>query len=99
MERYELVRRSVLAEGMSEREASREFDVNRRTVKKMLEHPVPPGYRQERPRAKPKLGPFLGKIEEILADKESYAGKQRLTATGVYERLRKDRLSHKRFCR
>ena len=40
LERYELVRRSALAEGMSEREASREFGVNRRKVKKMLAHPV-----------------------------------------------------------
>ena len=63
MERYELVRRSVLAEGMSEREASREFDVNRRTVKKMLENPVPPGYRQEKPLPRPKLGPFLERID------------------------------------
>ena len=91
MERYELVRRSVLVDGMSLREASREFAVNRRTAKKMAENPVPPGYRLEKPRAKPKLGGFLPVIEEILADKaKDYPGKQRLTALKVYERLRKD---------
>jgi len=92
LERYELVRRSVLVEGMSGREASREFAVNRRTVKKMVEHPVPPGYRQDKPRPKPKLGPYLDKIEEILSDPAAhgFVGKQRLTALGVHEILRKD---------
>ncbi len=88
MERYELVRRSVLIEGMSGREASREFAVNRCTVKKMVEHPFSPGYRQDKPRPKPKLGPFLDKIEEILGDPAAhgFAGKQRLTALGMYLR-------------
>ena len=91
MERYELVRRSVLVDGMSLREASREFAVNRRTAKKMAQSPLPPGYRMEKPRAKPKPGGFLPVIEEILADKlKEYPGKQRLTALKVYERLRDD---------
>ncbi len=92
LERYELVRRSVLADGMSERAASREFAVNRRTVRKMVEHEVPPGYQESQPRPKPKLGPFLSTIEQIVSDPQGhgFVGKQRLTAIGVYDLLRKD---------
>jgi transposase len=77
---------------MSEREASREFGVNRRTVKKMLAHPVPPGYQQKQPRSKPKFGGFLEKIEEILSNPSAhgFVGKQRLTGQTLYAHLRND---------
>lgn len=88
LERYELVRRSVLVSGMSEREASREFGVNRRTVSKMLENPVPPGYRLKNPRPKPKLGPHLARIARIVKEDEQAPRKQRHTARRIYERLR-----------
>ena len=39
-----------MVDGMSIREASRVFGVHRETVRKMLENPVPPGYRIRRPR-------------------------------------------------
>ena len=53
-----------------------------------MAEPVPPGYRQGRPRARPKLGPFLERIEEILAGDEAEPSKQLHTATRVFERLR-----------
>ena len=62
MELYELVRRSVLLSGISKRATAREFGVNRRTVGKMVENPVPPGYRESKPRKKPKLGGFEEQI-------------------------------------
>ncbi len=44
-------RRGCHVEGMSIREASRRFGVDRRTVAKMLAYSVPPGYRRSKPRA------------------------------------------------
>ena len=50
VELYLRVRRACMVDGMSVREASRVFGVHRKTVRKMLEYPVPPGYRIRRPR-------------------------------------------------
>ena len=77
LDTYELVRRSVLVSGMSERAAAREFGLNRRTVAKMVDEPVPAGYQLSKARKKPKLGPFLSRIEEILLGDESAPCKQR----------------------
>ena len=55
VELYLRVRRACIVDGMSIREASRMFGVHRKTVRKMLEHPVPLGYRMRRPRRRPKL--------------------------------------------
>ena len=88
MQKYELVRRSVLVDGLSKRKASGKFAVNRRTVDKMLAHAIPPGYQPKAPRAKPKLGPFLAIVEQIVAGDESAPKKQRHHAMRIYERLR-----------
>ena len=58
VELYARVRRACRVEGMSTREASRVFGVDRKTVRKMLSFSVPPGYRRSAPPRRPKLGPF-----------------------------------------
>ena len=47
MELYARVRRAVQVEGMSEREAARQFGLARETVRKMLRYAIPPGYRRQ----------------------------------------------------
>jgi hypothetical protein len=47
-----------------------------RTVAKMLAFSVPPGYRQSRPPAHPKLDPFTGIIDGILTADEGRPRKQ-----------------------
>ena len=42
-----------MVEGMSIREASREFGLHRDTVRKMLAYSVPPGYRRQTPPRRP----------------------------------------------
>jgi FixJ family two-component response regulator len=64
---YELVRRGALVEGKSDAQIARDLGIDRRTVKKLVENPVPPGYRMRQVRAKPKLGAFMDRIEEICA--------------------------------
>ena len=87
---YLRVRRACLVEGMSIREASRVFGLHRDTVRKMLSHPVPPGYRRKRPPHRPKLEPYTGVIDRILEDDLSAPKKQRHTAKRIFERLKKE---------
>ena len=87
---YLRVRRACLVEGMSIREASRVFGLHRDTVRKMLSHPVPPGYRRKRPPHRPKLEPYTGVIDCILEDDLSAPKKQRHTAKRIFERLKKE---------
>ena len=66
VESYLRVRRAVMVEGMSVREASRVFGLHRDTVRKMLAYSVPPGYRRQTKPRRPKLEPFTGVIDRIL---------------------------------
>ena len=44
-----------MVDGMSIREASRVFGLHRDTVRKMLAHSVPPGYRRRKPPRRPQI--------------------------------------------
>ena len=57
---YLRVRKAVMVQGMSIREASRVFGLHRDTVRKMTAYSVPPGYRRQNPPRRPKLEPFTG---------------------------------------
>ena len=85
---YLRVRRAVMVEGVSIREASRLFGLHRDTVRKMLAYSVPPGYRREVPPRRPKLETFTGVIDRILDDDHRVPKKQRHTAKRIFERLR-----------
>src|SRR5215208_2708823 len=88
VELYAQVRYAVQIEGLSRREAARRYGIDPRTVAKMLAFSVPPGYRRSRPPARPKLDPFTGIIDAILAADEGRPKKQRHTAKRIFERLR-----------
>ena len=88
MELYARVRRAVLVEGQSQRAVAREFGLARKTVGKMLEYSLPPGYRRQQPVRRPKLGPWLGVIDAILEDDKQRPRKQRHTAKRIFDRLR-----------
>jgi len=85
---YARVRYAVMIEGESQREASRRFGVDPRTVKKMLSFSVPPGYVRSKPPARPKLDEFTGIIERILEEDKLRPKKQRHTSKRIFERLR-----------
>jgi len=88
VEIYARVRRAVLVEGKSRRAVAREFGLGRKTVGKMLEYSLPPGYRRQKPIRRPKLGPWQGVIDAILVDDKQRPKKQRHTAKRIYERLK-----------
>ncbi len=85
---YLRVRRAVMVNGMSVREASRVFGLHRDTVRKMLAYSAPPGYRRKGPPHRPKLEPFTGVIDRILEGDPRVPKKQRHTAKRIFERLR-----------
>ena len=88
MDVYEGVRRFVMIDGGSRREAARVFGISRETVDKCLAFSAPPGYRLSTPRPKPKLGPYLGLVDAILAADVDAPVKQRHSAKRIWERLR-----------
>jgi transposase len=73
---------------MSIREASRVYDLDRKTIRKMLSFSVPPGYRRRRAPKRPKLDPFIGIIDQILEEDGARPRKQRHTVKRIFERLR-----------
>ena len=87
MEEWLAIRRRVLVEGVSKREILRETGLHWQTLEKILEHSSPPGYRLQEPRERPKLGPFLPRIHQILKDDREMPRKQRHTAKRIFERL------------
>jgi transposase len=89
MEFWSEVRRRVLTGELSKRQACQEYELHWDTLQKILRHEEPPGYRQQRPREKPVLGPFVALIHEILEADKQAPPKQRHTAKRILERLRK----------
>ena len=88
MDKWTRVRRDVLANDMSRREACKKYNLNFRTIQKIVGHQEPPGYRGKVARGKPTIGPFIPIIHEILeADKKAHP-KQRHTGKRIFERLR-----------
>ncbi len=64
--------------------------MHRLTLKKILEHSEPPGYRQQQPRPQKKLGVFIERIKQILKEDVALPRKQRHTAKRIWERLQED---------
>ncbi len=90
MEDWSEIRRRVLVEGVSRRPILRETKLHWLTLKKILEHSEPPGYRQAAPRPRKKLGAYLERIQQILKEDQAMPRKQRHTAKRIWERLRED---------
>ena len=85
---YAKVRHAVRIGGLSKRAVARRFGIDPRTVDKMLEFSIPPGYRRSKPPVKPKLDPFIGVIDAILAEDKDRPKKQQHTSKRIFERLR-----------
>jgi len=77
---YLRVRLACHVEGLSQREAASRFGISRDTVKKILQHSVPPGYRHSIPPNRPKLDAFTEIIDRILEADRTVHRKQHHTA-------------------
>ncbi len=88
VELYGAVRRAVMVDGLSHREAARRFGVHRNTISKMLQYSAPPGYRRREAAVSPKLGPHIAWIDAVLEADRGVHAKQRHTAQRLFDRLR-----------
>ena len=90
MEFWKEVRRLVLTKELSRRAACKKYSLGWDTLKKMLAHDEPPGYRKSQPRAKPKIDAFLPVIHQILVDDRQAPKKQRHTSHCIWQRRRQE---------
>ena len=96
---YLRVRLACHVDGLSQREAASRFGIARETVRKMLRHSEPPGYRRRQPPKRPKLAPFTDIIDRILEEDRPVHRKQHHTAKRIFghQRLgRHRRTRHRR---
>ena len=89
MEQWVEIRRRVLNGEMSMRGACIEYKVHWDTLKKILTHSEPPGYRLRVSRGS-KLAPYMPVIQEILEHDKSVHHKQRHSAKRIFDRLVKE---------
>jgi transposase len=82
-ERYRLI-------GLSEQGAAREFGISRETVRKMLRYSFPPGYSRQQPVRRPKLGAWIGIIDQFLEEDKIRPGKPRHSAKRIFDRLQEE---------
>jgi hypothetical protein len=88
MDWWTKIRLEVLRGERSKREILRRERIHWETLKKILEYSEPPGYRLKEPRPKPKIGPYLERIAQIIEEDKALPKKQRHTAKRIYERIR-----------
>jgi transposase len=84
------IRRKVLVEQISKRQIMAEYGIHTKTLNKILASSVPPGYQMNRPRPKPKIGPFIGRIEQILIQDREMPRKQRHTSKRIFDRIKEE---------
>jgi transposase len=88
---YAIARQAYYNEGKSQRQIAQELGVNRRTVQKMLQHSVPPGYERTQPPRGKKISDHKVWIDEILESDKVVHRKQKHTAQRIYDRLKEER--------
>jgi len=85
---FEIIRRKVLLDGLSQRDTARELGHSRKTVAKAMTHHSPPPYRLDKARVCPVMDRFRTWIEQWMESDKTAPPKQRHTAQRMYERLR-----------
>lgn len=90
VEDYEKIRKAVLRDGMSRREAARTFGHGRDTIRKALEYSTPPGYRRSKEPDRPVLDPVKPIIDAWIEEERERGvkRKQRSCAKKIWQRLR-----------
>lgn len=87
MRQWTEIRQRVFCDGVSKRQIIRETGMHWDTLKKILSHGAPPGYRNTQQRRKTKIGSYIDRIRQILEGDKKAPAKQRHTAKRIYERL------------
>ena len=87
MEQWTDVRRAVLADGLSKRAACRRFGLHWDTLKRILEHPVPPGYLRKQATQKSLIAAWLGRLGALIEANSDLPRKQRYTVKRMWQVL------------
>ena len=87
MEQWLEIRQRVLREGASKRQILRETGMHWTTLEKILEYSCPPGYRRSKAPDKPKIGPCLERIRQILEQDKHATKKQRRSPKSIWHIL------------
>ena len=90
MEMWTEIRKQVLTQGVSKRQVLADTGIHWKTLEKILAYSEPPGYRRKKQRSKPKIGPYLERIREIIKEDKDVPRKQRHTAKRIFDRLREE---------
>ena len=86
----EQIRRAYYVEGKSMRQIGEELRHSYWTIRRVLDDIEPGRYRVSRSKPAPVLGPYKGRIEELLSESEKQPRKQRYTGRKIYEMLCKE---------
>jgi len=84
MEQWTRIRLALREGQTSKCDSMRQEGIHWDALQKSQDHSEPPGYRMDLTRSKPKLGPYLKAIAQIVKDDKSVPKKQRHTATRIY---------------
>lgn len=88
LERHEQIRRAYYVDEKSMRQIEQEMGHSYWTIRKALEQSVPAPYRLTVEKAAPVLGPYKGRIDELLAENARLPRKQRYTGHKIYQIIR-----------
>lgn len=88
LERHEQIRRAYYVDEKSMRQIERELGHSYWTIRKALGQSVPAPYRLQAEKPAPVLGPYKGRIDELLAERARLPRKQRYTGGKIYQIIR-----------
>ena len=89
MDQWIELRRKIRNEEVPLRQLERETGLHRQTLRKIRDHSEPPGYRRSSPAIKSKIGPYLGRIRELINSDQQEA-KQYYTAKKIWQILQSE---------
>ena len=90
MDQWIELRRQIRNGEISLRQLHRETGISRPTLRKIRDNSQPPGYQRSKPVEKSKIGPYLGRIKEIIDADKQIPRKQRHTAKKILETLQSE---------
>ena len=90
MDQWIELRRKIRNGEVSLRQLERDTGIHRQTLRKIRDHSQPPGYQRAKPVEKSKIGPYLGRIREIIDADKQMPKKQRHTAKKILEILQSE---------
>ena len=85
---FELIRRLVLVEGLSQREVAKKLNKSRRSIQIALLNSEPGSYTRSSPKKRPRTDAVLPVVKAWLEQDKTAPRKQRHSAVRIFERLR-----------